>query len=355
MSLEPPPLPPNADHGELSKFDALAHRFWDPHGEFRPLHLLNPVRLGFIAEHARLAGARALDVGCGGGLLSEAMARHGVTVTGIDLAPGMVEVARLHAAEEGLAVDYRVAAAEEEARRLGLAGELPRFPIGTVRYASTERLARGGGLTPAQFHLNAVDFLARRTAVFGMTRTGKSNTVKKLVSVVKSTSDAFQLKIGQIIYDLNGEYANANQQDRGSLAEVFPDETIRYRMMPAPGFELILNNFFQQVVEGHHTLRGLIESSKLARSADVEAFLTMDFNPPRREDYGADYEFHRQSAMYQVKLAAYRAVLARAVWPLLGTRIRPVTDRTFPLGEAGQAHDFMAKTGHVGKILLDFA
>jgi 2-polyprenyl-6-hydroxyphenyl methylase/3-demethylubiquinone-9 3-methyltransferase len=110
MSME---LPPNADLGELSKFDALAHRFWDPRGEFRPLHLLNPVRLGFVAEHASLAGARALDVGCGGGLLSEALARKGATVTGIDLAPGMVEVARLHAAEEGVRVDYRVAAAEE--------------------------------------------------------------------------------------------------------------------------------------------------------------------------------------------------------------------------------------------------
>jgi len=106
-------LPPNADRGELSKFDALAHRFWDPRGEFRPLHLLNPVRLGFVVEHATLAGARALDVGCGGGLLSEALSRKGATVTGIDLAPGMVEVARLHAAEEGLQVDYRVAAAEE--------------------------------------------------------------------------------------------------------------------------------------------------------------------------------------------------------------------------------------------------
>ena len=111
-------LPPNADRGELSKFDALAHRFWDPRGEFRPLHLLNPVRLGFIAGHARLAGARALDVGCGGGLLSEALSRAGATVTGIDLAPGMVEVARLHAAEEGLNVDYRVAAAEELAADL---------------------------------------------------------------------------------------------------------------------------------------------------------------------------------------------------------------------------------------------
>jgi 2-polyprenyl-6-hydroxyphenyl methylase/3-demethylubiquinone-9 3-methyltransferase len=110
MSME---LPPNADRGELSKFDALAHRFWDPRGEFRPLHLLNPVRLGFVAEYARLAGARALDVGCGGGLLSEALSRRGARVTGIDLAPGMVEVARLHAAEEGLDVDYRIVAAEE--------------------------------------------------------------------------------------------------------------------------------------------------------------------------------------------------------------------------------------------------
>lgn len=106
-------LPSNADRGELSKFDALAHRFWDPRGEFRPLHLLNPVRLEFVAAHASLAGARALDVGCGGGLLSEALARRGARVTGIDLAPGMVEVARLHAAEEGLGVEYRVAGAEE--------------------------------------------------------------------------------------------------------------------------------------------------------------------------------------------------------------------------------------------------
>jgi 2-polyprenyl-6-hydroxyphenyl methylase/3-demethylubiquinone-9 3-methyltransferase len=106
-------LPPNADRGELSKFDALAHRFWDPRGEFRPLHLLNPIRLGFVVEHATLAGALALDVGCGGGLLSESLSRKGARVTGIDLAPGMVEVARLHAAEEGLEVDYRVAAAEE--------------------------------------------------------------------------------------------------------------------------------------------------------------------------------------------------------------------------------------------------
>lgn len=103
----------NADQDELRKFDALAARFWDVRGEFRPLHLLNPVRSQFIAAHTRLPGARLLDVGCGGGLLAEALARAGAQVTAIDLAPGMIEVARRHAAESGLGIDYRVAAAEE--------------------------------------------------------------------------------------------------------------------------------------------------------------------------------------------------------------------------------------------------
>jgi len=106
----------NADHAELAKFDALAARFWDSHGDFRPLHLLNPVRFEFIAARAQLAGRHVLDVGCGGGLLTESLARAGAEVTGIDLAPGMIEVARLHAAESGLAIDYRVASAEELAQ-----------------------------------------------------------------------------------------------------------------------------------------------------------------------------------------------------------------------------------------------
>jgi 2-polyprenyl-6-hydroxyphenyl methylase / 3-demethylubiquinone-9 3-methyltransferase len=103
----------NSDQGEVRKFDALAARFWDAHGEFRPLHLLNPVRSAFIAQHARLAAAQLLDVGCGGGLLTESLTVLGARVTGIDLAPGMIEVARLHAAHAGLAIDYRLASAEE--------------------------------------------------------------------------------------------------------------------------------------------------------------------------------------------------------------------------------------------------
>ena len=88
-------------------------RFWDPHGEFRPLHLLNPLRARFIAERAALAGRRVLDVGCGGGLLAEALAHAGAHVTAIDLAPGMIEVARLHAAAGALAIDYRLTSAAE--------------------------------------------------------------------------------------------------------------------------------------------------------------------------------------------------------------------------------------------------
>ena len=99
----------NVDHRELAKFNAMAATWWDPDGDFRPLHDLNPVRLAFIAQHAPLAGAQVLDVGCGGGLLSEAMAVAGARVTGLDLAEDALTVARAHAAEAGVAVDYQLA------------------------------------------------------------------------------------------------------------------------------------------------------------------------------------------------------------------------------------------------------
>ena len=101
-----------SDAAEVGKFDALAHRFWDAQGEFKPLHILNPVRAKFVADRAKLLDARVLDVGCGGGLLCEALFHAGAKVTGVDLADGMVEVARLHAAEQSLPIEYRVADAE---------------------------------------------------------------------------------------------------------------------------------------------------------------------------------------------------------------------------------------------------
>jgi 2-polyprenyl-6-hydroxyphenyl methylase / 3-demethylubiquinone-9 3-methyltransferase len=105
-----------ADPAEIAKFEALAHRFWDARGEFRPLHHLNPVRVDYVAARARLAGARVLDVGCGGGLLAEALARRGAVVQAIDLSAAMISTAKLHAAESGLAIDYRVQDAQQLAQ-----------------------------------------------------------------------------------------------------------------------------------------------------------------------------------------------------------------------------------------------
>lgn len=103
------------DPAEIARFDAAAQRWWDPHGAFRPLHVLNPVRLAYIAARAPLRGKRVLDVGCGGGLLSEAMAQAGADVTGIDLGTATVEVAELHALESGVSVRYLRESAEQHA------------------------------------------------------------------------------------------------------------------------------------------------------------------------------------------------------------------------------------------------
>jgi len=109
----------NVDPQELAKFDRLAARWWDLDGESRALHDLNPARLNYIAERVTLKGARVLDVGCGGGILSEALARSGASVIGIDLAPRVLDVARLHLHESGQHVDYREIGVE------ALAAEMP--------------------------------------------------------------------------------------------------------------------------------------------------------------------------------------------------------------------------------------
>ena len=107
----------NASQAELDKFNALASRWWDPQGPQKALHALNPVRLDYVAGRVPLRDARVLDVGCGGGLLSEALAQRGAEVTAIDLAPDLLQVARLHGLETGTRVDYRLSSVE------ALAGE----------------------------------------------------------------------------------------------------------------------------------------------------------------------------------------------------------------------------------------
>ena len=103
----------NVDPAEVAKFDALASRWWDPDGEFRSLHEINPLRLDWIRRHAQLSGRTIVDIGCGGGILAESMANAGATVTGIDMAEGPLAVAKLHQHESGAQVDYRQATAEE--------------------------------------------------------------------------------------------------------------------------------------------------------------------------------------------------------------------------------------------------
>lgn len=142
----------NADPAELEKFSALAHHWWDPQSEFRPLHEINPLRLDWIDRQAGLAGKRVVDIGCGGGILSESMAARGAQVTGIDMAEKPLKVAKLHMLESGLKVDYRQITAEELAAAepgafdvvtcMEMLEHVP-DPASTVRACAT--LAKPGG------------------------------------------------------------------------------------------------------------------------------------------------------------------------------------------------------------------
>lgn len=113
MNEQASPSAANFDQAELDKFGALANRWWDPDGPQKPLHALNPVRLDYVRQRVTLQGAQVLDVGCGGGLLSEALAREGAQVSAIDLAPELIKVARLHRLESGVQVDYQLKPVEE--------------------------------------------------------------------------------------------------------------------------------------------------------------------------------------------------------------------------------------------------
>ena len=143
----------NADPAELEKFSQLAHRWWDPQGEFRPLHDINPLRLEWIERHAHLAGKDVLDVGCGGGILAEAMARLGARVTGIDLSDKALRVAELHLLESKLEVRYEKAMAEAYAAKHPAAFDvvtcmelLEHVPEPESMVAACARLVRPGGL-----------------------------------------------------------------------------------------------------------------------------------------------------------------------------------------------------------------
>lgn len=232
-----------------------------------------------------------------------------------------LNVYRPHGEALSIIVNYidpiRRNAAREAAHQLGLEREIKPFKIGTVRYTSTDRLhRRNPRAEKVSVFVQPADFLARRTAVLGMTRTGKSNMIKQMVSVVKRVADDSHAKIGQIIYDINGEYANANQQDRGALADIYPKDTVRYRMVETPGFRELRTNFYEQLNEGFGIIQRELEEANRVNTDYVRAFVNLSLDEPDKRDVGE----HKR---WEVRVAAYKTLLYVAGFqPPQGIKVR---------------------------------
>lgn len=203
------------------------------------------------------------------------------------------------------------AKAEEEAKKAGFKKAPSPIHIGSVRYTSTARLHRGKDEQKVDVLIQPTDFLARRTAVLGMTRTGKSNTVKTTVSAVALAAMTDGVSVGQLIFDINGEYANANHQDDGSsIADVFPNQTVRYRALEAQGFEDLRTNFYNEVSQALNLIQALFKSDKSSFSGqDLEAFMSSTLEEPDAADRSEHTRWERHKAVFQCILhkAGYRA------------------------------------------------
>lgn len=204
---------------------------------------------------------------------------------------------------EGKALEYIVNFREGE----GIPGGPDQVRLGCVRYSASRRSDKG---VEVPIYVSPRDFVGKRTSLFGMTRTGKSNTVKKILEAVKALSssavevDGKPLKpIGQIIFDINGEYANANQQDEGTaIFELFQKETTRYSLQEKQGFQVMKLNFFSDIEAGF----GLLQSFLAADTSDyVRSFLAIDLEAPAPEDKSA-------STRHERIVAAYKACLYQA-------------------------------------------
>lgn len=198
----------------------------------------------------------------------------------------------------------------EEARKSGFKGLPTAIRIGTVRYTSTARIHRGPNEDQVPVCIQPSDFLARRTAVFGMTRTGKSNTVKTTVAAVSMAAMKDGIKVGQIIFDINGEYANANHQDDGSsIAEVFGSDCIRYRAVDTPAFEDLRTNFYLEPNQGLNLIQELFRKDTSPYSGqDLDNFMSSNLEEPDPTERG---EHNR----WQVRKAVFQCILHKAGYP----------------------------------------
>lgn len=187
----------------------------------------------------------------------------------------------------------------------GIPGGKDQVRLGEVRYSASRRMDAG---EPSQIFVSALDFIGKRTALFGMTRTGKSNTVKKILessidlSKRKVEMDGSPLSpVGQIIFDVNGEYANANQQDEGTaIFELFEEDTVRYSLLEKEGFQVMKINFHEDLQAGF----GLLNSFVTDTSDYVRSFMSISLERPDPADTAANVRFDRLAAAYRCVLAA---------------------------------------------------
>jgi DNA helicase HerA-like ATPase len=202
---------------------------------------------------------------------------------------------------EGKALEYVVNFREGE----GIPGGPDQVRLGCVRYSASRRSDKGAEVP---IYVSPLDFVGKRTALFGMTRTGKSNTVKKILESVKALStNKTEVEgkplapIGQIIFDINGEYANANQQDEGTaIFELFQGDTTRYSLLEKPGFEVMKLNFYSDLEAGF----GLLQSFLSQDGADyVRSFLAIDLSEAEPDDVSIKTRRQRVVAAYQATLS----------------------------------------------------
>jgi hypothetical protein len=185
-------------------------------------------------------------------------------------------------------------------------GGLGDQPIGQVRYASSRRHPTS---QPVPVYVSALDYLGKRTALFGMTRTGKSNTLKM---IIRATAELAPSKakligrevapVGQIIFDVNGEYANDNQQDQGTaIYQLYTGDVTRYSILEKPGFKVMKLNFYQEVLEGFEMIRSSLQDD---RTVYTQAFMNVSWESPGIGDSSATIRFERRRACYQAILRA---------------------------------------------------
>lgn len=200
----------------------------------------------------------------------------------------------------------RLERARQDAVAMGMKKPPKPFRIGRVRFTSSSHMGASEADVPVCIFPG--DFLSRRTAVFGMTRTGKSNTTKTMVSAVGLSAFETDLPIGQLIFDINGEYSNANGQDKGSIADAFAGNTIRYRAMETPGFKDIRLNFFESLDLGLSFIAHNIKDESGTLGEDLQTFVNLDLTKPDPKNYEATTRWERRKSIYQ-------AILHRSGYP----------------------------------------